>query len=111
NSLVTSEVSVSDPGSEEGTAVDPESVEGGEGESDLLSKTEGTGLSVLVTRIHSHTSASESGLGDEVGVDLNTSVVGHTLDKFDKSDGVDSPRNGSPYALKRSKLLLGRKAV
>lgn len=111
NCLVTSEVSISDPGSEKGADVDPESVECGEGEGNLLSETEGTGLSVGVTRVHGHTSASESGLGDEVGVNLDTSIVRHALDEFDEGDGVDSPRNGSAYVLKRGKLLRGRKAV
>lgn len=106
DSLVASEVGVGNPGSKKGAAVDPESVEGGQGESDLLAHSESTGLSILVAGVQSSTGGGRPLLGDEVGVDLDTSIVRHALDELNEGDGVDPPRNGGADSSKRGKLLL-----
>lgn len=86
NGLVTTEVGISDPGTEKRAAVDPEGVEGGQREGDLLSLTKGTRLGIVGVGVEGSTSGSDQRLCDEVGVDGNCSIVGKTLYKLDKGD-------------------------
>lgn len=62
-------------------------------------------------RVYSHTSGGQPRLSDEVGVHLDTTIVGHALNEFDKSNGIDLPGNSSANAVKGGELFLGREVI
>ena len=84
--LEATEIGIRNPSTEQRTAVDPEGVEGGQTEGNLLAHVEGTGLGVGGIRIQGSTSRSLQRFGDEVGVDSDSAVVGHALNEFDKGN-------------------------
>lgn len=106
NGLEATEISISNPSTEKRTAVDPEGIEGGQGEGDLLAHAQSTRLSIVAAGVEGGTGWGFARLGDEVGVDRNGSIVGHALDQFDKGNGVDSPGNGSRNAPQGAELLV-----
>lgn len=86
NGLEATEVGVSNPCSEERSAVDPEGIEGGQTEGDLLAHVKSTGLSIVTVGVQSSTSGGDQRLCDEIGVDGNGSIVGHALDQLNKGN-------------------------
>lgn len=84
--LVATEVGVGNPCSEQRADVDPERVERGQTECDLLPEAEGTRLGVVAGRVDSGTGWRLQWLGDEVGVDGNGTIVRHALYEFNESD-------------------------
>lgn len=129
NGLEATEVGVGDPSTEERADVDPEGVEGGQTEGDLLAHVEGTGLSLSIAGVGSSTSGGGERPGDVVGVHGDGTVVTHTLNQFDKGNleavsvnlsramqmaiaySEDLPWNPGRDTGQRSKLLLSGKVV
>lgn len=90
NGLEATEIGIGDPGTKQRADVDPEGVEGGQTESDLLAHAKGTGLGFIGVRVQGGSGGSDERLGDEVGVDGNGTIVGHALHQFDESDLNDA---------------------
>lgn len=127
--LESTKVGVSDPCSKKRADVDPEGVEGGQTEGDLLAEIESTRLSFIRIRVEGGSSRSSEGLGDEIGVYSNGSVVTHTLNELDKSDlkmklisasralymaiaySENLPWDPGGHTTKRGKLLVGREVI
>jgi hypothetical protein len=109
--LEATEVGVGNPGSEERADVDPESVEGGERESNLLAHAQGTRNGLITAGVQGSSGGRGPFLGDEVGVDGYGTVVGHALYKLDEGDGVDPPRNGGRHTAQGRELLVGGKRL
>ena len=86
NGFETTEVGIGDPGSEQRADVDPEGVEGGQTESDLLAHVQGTRLGFSIAGIKRGARRRCQGLGDEVGIDGDGSIVTHALDQFNKGN-------------------------
>jgi hypothetical protein len=86
DSLVTTEVSISDPGSEKRADIDPKGVECGQREGNLLAHSESTCDGFFIARVEGRSGGSLEWLCDEVGVDSDGSVVAHTLDQLNESD-------------------------
>jgi hypothetical protein len=129
NSLEATEIGVGNPGSEKRADVDPEGVEGGQAESDLFTHVEGTRLSLFIVGVEGGSAGSGEGLGDEVGVYSNGSVVTHTLNQLNESNlkfksvcvpralsiaiayGENLPWDPGRHATKRGKLLISGEVV
>lgn len=84
--LEATEVGVGNPGSEKRADVDPEGVECGQREGDLLAHVESTGLGLSIIGVEGRSRGGSEWLGNEVGVYSNGSVVTHTLNKLDESN-------------------------
>jgi hypothetical protein len=107
NRLVATEIGIGDPGTKEGADVDPESVESGEGKGNLLAHVERTRNSFCIVGVERSTSRSRARLRNKVGVDGDSSIVGHALNKLDKGNGVNAPWNRSGHTAKSLELLVG----
>lgn len=106
NRLEATEVGIGDPGSKEGADVDPKGVESGEGKGNLLAHVERTGNGFGIIGVQGSTSGSRPGLGNEVAVDGNGSIIGHALNQLDKRNSVDAPWNRCRHTAKGAQLLL-----
>lgn len=117
--LVTTQILVGDPGTEQRNDIDPEGVEGGQRESDLLAQTEGTRLSVVTLGVEGSTGTGGSTLAigielalvDEVGIDDNGTIVGHALAQFDETDGENLQGNVLGNTAQGAHLLFGREVI
>jgi hypothetical protein len=111
NGLEATKVGIGNPGSEKRADVDPERVEGGQREGNLLAHVEGTGDSLSIAGVKGSSSSCSPWLSDEVGVDGNGSVVGHALYELDKGNGVDPPWDLGRHTAESEELLVGGKRV
>lgn len=109
--LVATEVGIGNPSTEERADVDPERVESGQGETNLLAETQTTRLSLVAGGVEGSTSAGKSRLGDEVGVDNNGTIVRHALAQLDETNGEDLPRNHLGDTTQSAHLLLGGEVI
>ena len=117
--LVTTEILVGNPGTEQGADVDPERVEGGQGEGNLLAQAEGTGLGVIAGGVDGSTGAGSDALAfgveltlvDEVGVDDDGTVVRHALAQLDETNGEDLQGDLLGHTAQGAHLLLGGEVI
>lgn len=117
--LVATKVLVGNPGTEQRADVNPEGVEGGQGEGNLLAQTEGTRLSFIAGGVDGSTGTGSSTLAgcvelalvDEVGVDDNGTIVGHTLAQLNETNGEDLQGNLLGHTAQGAHLLLGGEVI
>lgn len=117
--LVATEVLVGNPGTEQRADVDPERVEGGQGEGNLLAQAKGTGLGGVAGRVDGGTSAGSGALAlcveltlvDEVGVDDDSAIVRHALAQFDEANGEDLQGDLLGNTTQSAHLLLGGEVI
>lgn len=86
NGLEATEIGISNPSTEERAAVDPESIERGKTESDLLSHAKSTWLGFVIMGIQGSAGGCFERLSDVVGVDGDGTVVRHALDQLNKGN-------------------------
>lgn len=117
--LVATKVLVGNPGAEKRTDIDPERVEGGQREGNLLAQAKGTRLSFGAVGVDGSTGRGgggvavfvEAALVDEVGVDDDSTVVRHALAQLYETNGEDLPGDLLGNTAQRAHLLLGREVI